>query len=89
MAQLSIIQESETQIQEKSMNRKLEILKAYTGTLTSILVGIIWFWLTLKFSHMDVLEIVIVYALFIMLPAYFLPYLLTEEAEEDIEDEEN
>lgn len=71
------------------MSRKLEILKAYTGTLTSILAGIIWFWLTLKFSHMDVLEIAIVYAVFIMLPAYFLPYVLTEGSEEDTEDEEN
>lgn len=71
------------------MNRKLEILKAYTGTLTSILAGLIWFWLTLKYSHMDVLEIVTVYAVFIMLPAYFLPYLLTEGTEEDAEDEEN
>lgn len=71
------------------MSRKLEILKAYTGTLTSILAGLIWFWLTLEFSHMDVLEIVTVYALFIMLPAYFLPYLLTEETEEDTENEEN
>ena len=67
------------------MNRKLEILKAYTGTLTSILAGLIWFWLTLKYSHMDVLEIVVVYVLFIMLPAYFLPYLLTEGTEEDEE----
>ena len=71
------------------MNRKLEILKAYTGTLTSILAGVIWFWLTLKFSHMDVLEIVIVYAVFLMLPAYFLPYVLTDDTEEDTEDEEN
>jgi hypothetical protein len=65
------------------MNRKLEILKAYTGTLTSILVGLIWFWLTLKYSHMDVLEIVAVYALFIMIPAYFIPYVLTDDTEDD------
>lgn len=71
------------------MSRKLEILKAYTGTLTSILAGIIWFWLTLNYSHMDVLEIVVAYALFIMLPAYFLPYVLTEGTKEDAEDEEN
>lgn len=65
------------------MNRKLEILKAYTGTLTSILVGVIWFWLTLKFTQMDVLEIVTVYAVFLMLPTYFLPYVLTDDTEED------
>lgn len=65
------------------MNRKLEILKAYTGTLTSILAGFIWFWLALKYSRMDVLEIVTVYAVFIMLPAYFLPYVLTEGTEDD------
>lgn len=69
------------------MNRKLEILKAYTGTLTSILAGLIWFWLALKYSHMDVLEIVIVYALFIMLPAYFLPYVLTETEDDESEAE--
>ncbi len=67
------------------MNRKLEILKAYTGTLTSILAGLIWFWLALKYSRMDALEIVVVYALFIMLPAYFMPYVLTEGTEEDEE----
>lgn len=61
------------------MNRKLEILMAYAGILTAILAGLIWFWLALEFTQKDILEIVVVYVAFIMLPAYLLPYVLIDE----------
>ena len=61
------------------MNRKLEILMAYAGILTAILAGLIWFWLALEFTQKDILEIVVVYVAFIMLPAYLLPYALIDE----------
>lgn len=61
------------------MNRKLEILMTYAGILTAILAGLIWFWLALEFTQKDILEIVVVYVAFIMLPAYLLPYVLIDE----------
>lgn len=61
------------------MNRKLEILMTYAGILTAILAGLIWFWVALEFTQKDILEIVVVYVAFIMLPAYLLPYVLIDE----------
>lgn len=61
------------------MNRKLEILMTYAGILTAILAGLIWFWLTIEFTQKDILEILVVYVAFIMLPAYLLPYVLIDD----------
>lgn len=61
------------------MNRKLEILMTYAGILTAILAGLVWFWLAIEFTQKDILEILVVYVAFIMLPAYLLPYVLIDE----------
>lgn len=61
------------------MNRKLGILMAYAGIITAILAGVVWFWLALEFTQKDILEIVVVYVAFIMLPAYLLPYVLLDD----------
>lgn len=61
------------------MNRKLEILRNSVSTLISILAGVIWFWMAYKFTQKDLLEIVVVYLAFIMLPAYLFPYVIIDE----------
>lgn len=61
------------------MNRRLKILRNCVSTLISILAGLIWFWLAYKFTQKDLLEIVVVYLAFIMLPSYLLPYVLIDE----------
>lgn len=61
------------------MNRKLEMLRTYACILTTILAGIVWFWLAWEFTQKDILEIVVVYVAFLMLPAYLLPYVIIDE----------
>lgn len=61
------------------MNRKLEMLRTYACILTTILTGIVWFWLALEFTQKDILEIIVVYVAFLMLPSYLLPYVLIDE----------
>ena len=64
---------------KKNMNRKLETLRNCISTLISIIAGLIWLWLAFKFTQKDLLEIVVVYFAFIMLPSYLLPYVLIDE----------
>lgn len=61
------------------MHRKLEILRTYVCILTTILTGFVWFWLALAFTQKDVVEIVVVYVAFLMLPSYLLPYVLIDD----------
>lgn len=60
------------------MRKKLEILRPYVCTLTAILADLIWFWLAWEFTQKDLLEIIVVYVAFIMLPAYLLPYVVID-----------
>lgn len=68
------------------MNRKLEILRNCASTLTAILAGLIWFWLAFKFTQKDLLEIVVVYLAFIMLPTYLFPYVIIDEIAKGVAD---
>jgi hypothetical protein len=61
------------------MRRKLDILRPYVCTLTAILAGLIWFWVAWEFTQKDLLEIIVVYVAFLMLPAYLLPYVIIDD----------
>lgn len=66
------------------MNRLL-ILKYYAGYLTALVTFAAYTFLMFRFTHMDVLEIVVTYAVFLYLPSVGLPFLIAGGNDEDTE----
>ena len=68
---------------------RIELLKAYAGILTAAAALVIFTALMYGFTNKDLLEILVVYALFIYPPAFAIPYLIAGEDPDDENDEDN
>ena len=65
--------------------KKTEFIKGYAGAVTAVLVFIVYMVAMWKFTNKDMLEILIGYFVFLMIPAFGVPYLLTEDDDEKSE----
>lgn len=68
---------------------RIELLKAYAGILTAAAALVIFTALMYGFTNKDLLEILVVYALFVYPPAFGVPYLIAGEDPDDDNDEED
>lgn len=65
------------------MSKRVKILEHYAGYLTALVVFAVYMFLAWKFTRMDVLEIVVTYAIFLYLPSVALPFLIVGEDDDD------
>lgn len=61
--------------------RRLTILKYYAGYLTALVTFVIYMFCMLNYTQMDLLEIIVTYAVFIYVPSVALPFLIAGEDE--------
>lgn len=54
-------------------------LKYYAGTVTAILVFIVFSLLMFLYTNKDLFEILVVYWCFLFAPSFSIPFILTEE----------
>lgn len=71
----------------KTTNKRVTILIHYAGYLTALVTFAVYFFLMWRYTHMDVLKIIVTYGLFLYLPSVYLPFLIVGEGEDEAKDE--
>ena len=71
--------------------KRIEALKYYAGILSAIIAFAIFTALMIRFTKKDMLEILVVYGLFIYGPAFAIPFFIAGEDPDDelYEDEDD
>lgn len=70
--------------------KRIEALKYYAGILSAIIAFAIFTVLMLQFTKKDLLEILVVYGMFIYGPAFAIPFLIAgEDPEDEYEDSDD
>ena len=70
--------------------KRIEALKYYAGILSAIIAFAIFTALMFRFTKRDLLEILVLYGMFIYGPAFFVPFLIAgEDPEDDYEDDDD
>ena len=67
------------------MKNKVEFLKYYAGSVTALLALVVYIVLMFRFTQRDMLEIIVTYMCFIFFPTFLLPFIITEDKENDAE----
>ena len=70
-------------------NKRIEALKYFSGIMTALVAFVIFSAFMLLKTNKDFLEILVLYGMFIYLPAFGVPFLIAgEDPEDDYEDDE-
>lgn len=67
--------------------KRIEILKCYAAILSAAMALLIFDWVMLTYTQKDLLEIFVLYLLFVHGPALAVPFLIAgEDPDDDYED---
>lgn len=66
------------------MNR-LRFLKCYAGYMTALAVFVIYMFFMWNYTDMDLLKIIVIYAVFLYMPCIAVPFLIMGGNEDDTE----
>ena len=70
--------------------KRIEALKYYAGFLSAIIAFAIFTVLMLQFTKKDLLEILVIYGMFIYGPAFAIPFFIAgEDPEDEYEDDDD
>ena len=62
----------------KKPNKK-DVLRLYASTLTMVLIAIIYFVAMWELTKRDLLEIMVVYVVFVLVPSFVIPMIAFDE----------
>lgn len=63
--------------------RRISVLKCYAGVLTAGWVFIIYMFLMYTYTQKDLLEIIVSFVAFLMIPAFLVPYFIVKEDDDE------
>lgn len=67
--------------------KRIEALKYFAGAMTALVALVVFAALMLVYTRKDVLEILVLYGMFVYLPAFGIPFIIAgEDPDDDYED---